>query len=877
MSATATKAATTTESKTKTKSKKTSAAKIEANCRNSWLSKGPTSADGKARSRYNALKHGMTAKTVLLPGDDPQEFSGRLRYLQDDLQARNSLEAVVIERLAGDLWKSDRSDRSFCNRINFRLRHESDDQARKDADEAVELGQHLLWQPEFPLPVGALEGEVKGALAKFPLADVPGDPKHPARLLLKLQATVAGCDWLLKRWDELRFRLENGGPWAMDDVWKMVRLLGKTAIEMKDDFQVALLVLASLALEPEPVRKLTFAESMIAMSRNDGLSRIVDGITRLCEPFQRALARMPLDKLAPENEAQARQRLSAVVEEELGRIGRIRVRLQKIADADLAGAPVRLAFETGTEGDRQRRYVLSYERLVNRRIDTFLKVRKASGSGELDLIELQQSTGADKLRELIVDAGIMTSPDPGDLRSGDGRGRETRAQHEETLAQHEETVGQPPGSVNGGLGSKRSARVKGSARVSDPAATPDRRSPVLESTNASTPPAAAQSDNNAELPSVSLVPESVCDDNMILRNEATAEPDDQGGWRRLPQGDAPGADATAPGARWTSQLDPSHPALATDQGVDLQPSPQHETTAAPDDPPSQAAEGCVSDGDPEDLRSDDGRGRESRPLPVLPGKWDMPRVHTNHIPLQESLPLPVSPGKWDMPRVHTNHIPLQETRTRYEETLGQPPASANGLGSGSARVSDPAGTPDRRSPGSGLPSTTPPAPAQSDNDAELPAVSRVSKSACDDDSILRNEATAAPDDLGGWGRLPQGDAPGAEAAAPGARWTSQLDPSHPALVTDQGAEVQPFAHEENNGAPARAEPDDPGGRGRLPQGDAPGAEAAAPGAELAPTDVAPVARAPTDVQRSRPRLTPEQELFNWRLKRYRAMRGLPPL
>ena len=73
---------------------------------------------------------------------------------------------------------------------------------------------------------------------------------------------------------------------------------------------------------------------------------------------------------------------------------------------------MRLAFETGTEGDRQRRYVLSYERLVNRRIDTFLKVRKASASGELDLIELQQSMGADNLTELLVDAGIMTRPDP---------------------------------------------------------------------------------------------------------------------------------------------------------------------------------------------------------------------------------------------------------------------------------------------------------------------------------------------------------------------------------------------------------------------------------------------------------------------------------
>ena len=175
MSATATKSATKTEteSKPKSKTKKPSAAKIEANRRNSQKSKGPTTDAGKARSRYNALKHGMTAKTVLLPGDDPLEFAGRLRYLQDDLQARNSLEAVVIERLAGDLWKSDRSDQSFCNRINLRLRHGPIDQSLKDADEAVELGQHLLWMPEFPLPVGRSRARRKG---RWPSSRLPTCP-----------------------------------------------------------------------------------------------------------------------------------------------------------------------------------------------------------------------------------------------------------------------------------------------------------------------------------------------------------------------------------------------------------------------------------------------------------------------------------------------------------------------------------------------------------------------------------------------------------------------------------------------------------------------------------------------------------------------------
>ena len=651
MCAAATRSATRTEAKTKTT--KTSKAKVEANRRNAEKSSGPKSDDAKSRMRYNALKHGMTAKTVLLPGDDPQEFAGRLRYLQDDLQARNGLEAVVIERLAGDLWKSDRSDRSFCNRINFRLRHESDEQARKEADEAVELGQHLLWMPEFPLPVGALEGEAKGALAKFPLADVPGDPKHPARLLLKLQATIAGCDWMLTRWDELRFRLENGGPWVMEDVWKMVRLLGKTGIEMKDDFQVALLVLASLALEPdgalEPARKHRVAEAMHAMSRDQRLTRVIDGITRLCVPFQQALARMPLDKLAPENAAQARQRLSAVVEEELGRIGRLRGRLQQIAEADQAEAPVRLAFETGTEGDRQRRYALSYERLVNRRIDTFLKVRKASGSGELDFAELAGVMDAEELAELVAAGGMATFQNTEDLRSGDGRGPETRAQHPddsgcaacpepgdlrssdvrglETRAQHWSDG--PALEIRAQHGEEvahhgAAAAAPGSVRVSDPTETPDRRSPLLASTVESPtaesmelittetcihvddgpgPETSAQHeetlsrhrevDEHEESRSVSQLHESFCDDDSILRNEANDGAGDPVGWGGDGEGDAPGSAGTPPVARWTSQLDAGQTSLATSHGVDDQTSPQNETTAEQDEPRNPESEGSI--------------------------------------------------------------------------------------------------------------------------------------------------------------------------------------------------------------------------------------------------------------------------------------------
>ena len=84
----------------------------------------------------------------------------------------------------------------------------------------------------------------------------------------------------------------------MNNVWKLVRLLGKTVLEAKDDYQVALLVLASMALLPESERepmpdsgqKPALAESINGMNRDERLSRIAAGITRSSEPFQEALA-----------------------------------------------------------------------------------------------------------------------------------------------------------------------------------------------------------------------------------------------------------------------------------------------------------------------------------------------------------------------------------------------------------------------------------------------------------------------------------------------------------------------------------------------------------------------------------------------------------
>ena len=59
---------------------------IEANRRNSRKSSGPKTAKGKARVRLNAIKHGLTAATVVLPGEDPAVLEARVEAWKDDLR-----------------------------------------------------------------------------------------------------------------------------------------------------------------------------------------------------------------------------------------------------------------------------------------------------------------------------------------------------------------------------------------------------------------------------------------------------------------------------------------------------------------------------------------------------------------------------------------------------------------------------------------------------------------------------------------------------------------------------------------------------------------------------------------------------------------------
>lgn len=78
---------------------------IEANRRNAQLSTGPVTEDGKRRSRRNAVRHGLTAETVIDALEDADDYAAFQLAVTSDYDAQSTVERELVLRLASLLWR----------------------------------------------------------------------------------------------------------------------------------------------------------------------------------------------------------------------------------------------------------------------------------------------------------------------------------------------------------------------------------------------------------------------------------------------------------------------------------------------------------------------------------------------------------------------------------------------------------------------------------------------------------------------------------------------------------------------------------------------------------------------------------------------------
>jgi len=78
---------------------------IEANRRNALKSSGPTTPEGKRHSRCNAIRHGLTAETVIAALENAEDYQAFEAAVIADYNAESAVERELVLRLASVLWR----------------------------------------------------------------------------------------------------------------------------------------------------------------------------------------------------------------------------------------------------------------------------------------------------------------------------------------------------------------------------------------------------------------------------------------------------------------------------------------------------------------------------------------------------------------------------------------------------------------------------------------------------------------------------------------------------------------------------------------------------------------------------------------------------
>jgi hypothetical protein len=83
----------------------TSLRQLEANRRNALASTGPKTENGKQQSRRNAVKHGLTAETIIEPLENPDEYRVFEEAIVGEYLPQTPVEQELVHRLASLFWR----------------------------------------------------------------------------------------------------------------------------------------------------------------------------------------------------------------------------------------------------------------------------------------------------------------------------------------------------------------------------------------------------------------------------------------------------------------------------------------------------------------------------------------------------------------------------------------------------------------------------------------------------------------------------------------------------------------------------------------------------------------------------------------------------
>src|SRR5213080_600814 len=115
----------------------TSFKQIDANRRNARRSTGPTSEEGKLSSRRNAVRHGLTAETVIGALEDAEDYKAFEAAVIADYDAQSAVERELVLRLASLLWRIRRATTMATGLFEIQAKRLLEFRRKRDAQQSL--------------------------------------------------------------------------------------------------------------------------------------------------------------------------------------------------------------------------------------------------------------------------------------------------------------------------------------------------------------------------------------------------------------------------------------------------------------------------------------------------------------------------------------------------------------------------------------------------------------------------------------------------------------------------------------------------------------------------------------------------------------------
>ena len=112
----------------------------EANRQNAQHSTGPKTEEGRAAVRLNGLRLGLTAQTLILPGENEADFKELLDSYEAEHEPSTAIECDLVTQLAMATWRMRRLYHVEAGFYTYRLKVLSDTGNRLKLDDFARLG-----------------------------------------------------------------------------------------------------------------------------------------------------------------------------------------------------------------------------------------------------------------------------------------------------------------------------------------------------------------------------------------------------------------------------------------------------------------------------------------------------------------------------------------------------------------------------------------------------------------------------------------------------------------------------------------------------------------------------------------------------------------